>query len=164
MIGMLIKLLNNWSVFFICGWFMLKLIVLLCGLVVGVAYAEVIVTDATVRLLPPSVPNTAAYFSIQNQSDTSQTLIGVSADFAAKAEIHNHVLVDGMMSMQQQSEVVISPGESVKFSSGGLHIMLFGLKQPLREGKSVVFRLLTKEGESISVTASVARPSAHSHH
>jgi copper(I)-binding protein len=72
--------------------------------------------------------------------------------------------VDGMMSMQQQSEVVISPGESVKFSSGGLHIMLFGLKQPLREGQSVIFRLLTKEGKSISVTASVARPSAHSHH
>jgi copper(I)-binding protein len=143
---------------------MIKLIVFLCGLLVGMVHAEVIVTDATVRLLPPGVLNTAAYFSIQNQSDISQTLIGVSADFAAKAEIHNHVLVDGMMSMQQQFEVVIPPGKRVKFSSGGLHIMLFGLKQPLREGQSVVFRLLTKEGESISVTASVARPSAHSHH
>ena len=140
------------------------MIVVLCGLLVGMVHAEVIVTDAAVRLLPPGVLNTAAYFSIQNQSDISQTLIGVSADFAAKAEIHNHVLVDGMMSMQQQFEVVIPPGERVKFSSGGLHIMLFGLKQPLREGQSVVFRLLTKEGESISVTASVARPSAHSHH
>ena len=143
---------------------MLKLIVLLWGLVAGVAYAEIIVTDATVRLLPPSVPNTAAYFSIQNQSDTSQTLIGVSADFAVKAEIHNHVLVDGMMSMQQQSEVVIQPGGIVSFSPGGLHIMLFGLTQPLREGQSVTFSLQTKEGTSISVTANVARPSAHSHH
>ena len=143
---------------------MIRLIVLLCGLVVGVVHAEVIVTDATVRLLPPGVPNTAAYFSIQNQSDTSQTLIGVSADFAAKAEIHNHVLVDGMMSMQQQSEVVIQPGGVVSFSPGGLHIMLFGLTQPLREGQSVTFSLQTKEGTSISVTANVARPSAHSHH
>ena len=143
---------------------MLRLIVLLCGLVVGVAYAEIIVTDATVRLLPPSVPNTAAYFSIQNQSDTSQTLIGVSADFAAKAEIHNHLLVDDMMSMQKQSEVVIQPGEIVNFSPGGLHIMLFGLTQPLREGQSVTFSLQTKEGKSISVIANVARPSAHSHH
>ncbi len=143
---------------------MIRLIVLLCGLVVGVVHAEVIVTDATVRLLPPGVPNTAAYFSIQNQSDTSQTLIGVSADFAAKAEIHNHVLVDDMMSMQQQSEVVIQPGGVVSFSPGGLHIMLFGLTQPLREGQSVTFSLQTKEGTSISVTANVARPSAHSHH
>jgi hypothetical protein len=143
---------------------MLRLIVLLCGLVASVVHAEIVVTDATVRLLPPSVPNTTAYFSIQNHSDVSQTLIGASADFAAKAEIHKHILVNDMMSMEQQFEVVIQPGESIKFSPGGLHIMLFGLKQPLREGQSVVFSLQTKEGKSISVAANVARPSAHSHH
>jgi copper(I)-binding protein len=143
---------------------MLRLIVLLCSLVSGALFAEIIVTDATVRLLPPGVPNTAAYFSIQNHSDTSQILIGASADFATKAEIHNHILVNDMMSMQQQSEVVIQPGESVRFAPGGLHIMLFGLKQPLHEGQTVEISLQTKGGESISITANVARPSAHSHH
>lgn len=143
---------------------MLRLIVLLCSFVSGALFAEIIVTDATVRLLPPGVPNTAAYFSIQNQSDTSQILIGATADFATKAEIHNHILVNDMMSMQQQSEVVIQPGESVQFAPGGLHIMIFGLKTPLREGQSVEISLQTKGGESISITAKVARPSAHSHH
>jgi copper(I)-binding protein len=143
---------------------MLRLIVLLFSLITGVLYAEVIVTEATVRLLPPGVPNTAAYFSIQNTSDTSQTLIGASADFVAKAEIHNHIMKDGMMSMQHQPEVVIQPGETIQFAPGGLHIMLFGLKQPLREGQSVEISLQTKEGESISISANVARPSAHSHH
>lgn len=145
---------------------MLRLIVLLCSLVTGVLYAEVIVTDASVRLLPPGVPNTAAYFSIHNDSDKSQILTGASADFATKAEIHNHIMVDGMMRMQQQSEVLIPPGETVHFSPGGLHIMLFGLKQPLSEGQSLTFSLQTKEGETVSITAKVARPkaSAHSHH
>ena len=143
---------------------MLRLIVLLYSLVMGALHAEVIVTDAIVRLLPPNVPNTAAYFSIQNRSDTSQILIGASVDFANKAEIHNHIMVDDMMRMQHQSEVVIQPGESVHFSPGGLHIMLFGLKHPLREGQSVAISLKTKEGEFISFTANVARPSAHSHH
>jgi copper(I)-binding protein len=145
---------------------MLRLIVLVFSLVAFVLHAEVIVTDATVRLLPPGVPNTAAYFSIQNRSDTSQILVGASADFATKAEIHNHILVNDMMSMQQQSEVIIQPGESIQFSPGGLHIMLFGLKQPLREGQSVAFSLQTKEGGSISITAKVARPkpSVHLHH
>jgi copper(I)-binding protein len=91
-------------------------------------------------------------------------LTGAAADFATKAEIHNHILVDDMMSMQQQSEVVIQPGESIQFAPGGLHIMLFGLKTPLREGQSVEISLQTKGGESISITAKVARPSAHSHH
>jgi copper(I)-binding protein len=143
---------------------MLRLIVLLSSLVTGSLFAEVIVTNATVRLLPPGVPNTAAYFSIENRFDTNQILIGASADFASKAEIHNHILVNDMMSMQQQSEVVIQPGESVHFSPGGLHIMLFGLKQPLHEGQSVTITLLTKEGESIIITANVTQPSVHKHH
>jgi copper(I)-binding protein len=145
---------------------MFRSIVLLFSLVTCVLQAEVLVTDATVRLLPPGVPNTAAYFSIQNSSDTIKVLVGASANFASKAEIHNHIMVNDMMSMQQQSEVVILPGESVQFSPGGLHIMLFGLKKPLQEGQSVFFSLQTKKGESISITAKVTRPkpSAHSHH
>jgi copper(I)-binding protein len=143
---------------------MFRLILLLCSLVTGVLYAEVKVTDATVRLLPPGVPNTAAYFSIENSSETSQVLIGASADFATKAEIHNHILVNDMMRMEQQSEVVIEPGQSVQFAPGGLHIMLFGLKQPLLEGQSVTISLQTKDGESIIITANVARPSVHKHH
>ena len=143
---------------------MLRLILLLSSLVTGALCAEVTVTGATVRLLPPGVPNTAAYFSIQNSSDTDQILIGASADFATKAEIHNHILVDDMMRMQQQSEVVIKPGETVQFAPGGLHIMLFGLKQPLLEGQSVAISLQTQDGESIIITANVARPSVHKHH
>ena len=143
---------------------MLRLIILLCSLATGVIYAKIIVTDATVRLLPPGVPNTAAYFSIQNSSDTTQILIGASADFATKAEIHNHIMVNDMMRMEQQSEVIINPGQSVQFAPGGLHIMLFGLKQPLIEGQSVAISLQTKDGESIIISADVARPSVHKHH
>lgn len=143
---------------------MLRLIVLLSSLVTGSLFAEVIVTNATVRLLPPGVPNTAAYFSIQNHTDKSQILIGASADFVAKAEIHNHIMLNDMMSMQQQSEVIIQPRDTVQFAPGGLHIMLFGLKQPLREGQSVTINLLTKDGGSILVTANVAQPSVHKHH
>jgi copper(I)-binding protein len=143
---------------------MFRLFLLLCSIVTGALYAEVTITNATVRLLPPGVPNTAAYFSVQNSSDTDQILIGASADFATKAEIHNHILVDDMMRMQQQSEVVIKPGETVQFAPGGLHIMLFGLKEPLLEGQSVAISLQTQDGESIIITANVARPSVHKHH
>jgi copper(I)-binding protein len=143
---------------------MLRLIVLFCSLVSGILSAEVIIKDATVRLLPPSVPNTAAYFSIENRTDTNKTLVGVTADFAAKAEIHNHVLIDGMMSMQHQSEVIVKADQSLTFAPGGLHIMLFGLKQPLHEGQSLTFSLQTKKGESISVNAKVALPSTHTNH
>ena len=143
---------------------MFRLIVLLCGLLTFALQAEISVKDATIRLLPPGVPNTAAYFSLQNSSNKNVTLIGVKADFVSKAEIHNHIMVNDMMSMQQQSEVVIEPGETVHFAPGGLHIMLFGLQKPLRAGQSLTMSLQTKTGELIDVIAKVARPAAHSHH
>ena len=143
---------------------MIRLMVLLCSLITIGVSAEVIINKATVRLLPPGVPNTAAYFSIQNNTDTQQVLVGVKADFATKAEIHNHIMVNGMMAMEQQSEVVIQPGETKQFAPGGLHIMLFGLKQPLHAGQSLTMSLQTQQGKSIKVVANVARPSAHSHH
>lgn len=143
---------------------MFRLIVLLCGLVSSAFYAEVKITDATIRLLPPGVPNTAAYFSVENHFEKRLTLVGAEADFVGKAEIHNHVMIDGMMRMQHQTEVVLQPGERVEFAPGGLHIMLFELKQPLQEAQLLQISLQTKEGESIIFTAKVARPSAHSHH
>ena len=60
---------------------MFRLIIILCTLVSSAVYAEVAVSNATVRLLPPGVKNTAAYFSIQNDSDTKQILIGATAKF-----------------------------------------------------------------------------------
>lgn len=134
----------------------------------GQLLAAVVVSDATVRLLPPGVPNTAAYFSVENQSDKDVVLVAANADFVNKAEIHNHVMLDNMMSMQQQSQVVIAAGETVHFEPSGLHIMLFGLKQVLKEGQSLPLSIQTKSGELIDFTATVARPKAkvntHTHH
>lgn len=138
------------------------ILILVC--VTGLARAELVIKDAVVRLLPPGVPNTSAYFSIENRSDTRQILVGANADFVNKAELHNHIMVDGMMRMQQQSEIVVEAGETVNFRPGGLHIMLFGLKQPLKQGQVVSMNLQTKDGQTVAINAKVARPSAHAHH
>jgi copper(I)-binding protein len=132
----------------------------------GLAHADVLIKDATIRLLPPSVPNTSAYFMIENRFDEPLVLVGASVNFAGKAELHNHVMDGGLMRMEQQSEVTIEPNQILQFSPGGLHIMLFGLKQPLIDGQNVTITLLSKKGVSIDFQATVARPKAkaHAHH
>jgi copper(I)-binding protein len=130
----------------------------------GVSQAELLIKDAVVRLLPPGVPNTAAYFSIENRSSQTQVLIAASSDIVEKAEIHQHVMVNDVMRMQQQSQVEIAPGETIHFAPGGLHIMLFALKRPLNEGQQVSLSLHTLDKQTIPFKAKVARPLAHSHH
>jgi copper(I)-binding protein len=143
---------------------MLRWIVWLVSFTSVVAHAELVVSDATVRLLPPSLPNTSAYFSIENRSQQTEVIIGASAAIADKAEVHNHLMVNDMMRMERQSEVEIAPGQTVIFKPGGLHLMLFGLKQPLQEGQNVDLSIEIQGSEPIKFEAKVVRPSPQHHH
>ncbi|MGS2722035.1 copper chaperone PCu(A)C [Paraglaciecola aestuariivivens] len=133
-------------------------------LISSLTYAQIKVTDATIRLLPPGVPNSSAYFSIENSSSEEVVLVSAKANFVDKAEIHAHIHENNMMRMQKQEQVVIPAGKSLTFEPGGLHIMLFGLHQPLKEGQFLGLSLQTQSGDLIEFKAKVARLSGHSHH
>ncbi len=143
---------------------MLRITAFCLSLLCCTCFAHVTISDAKIRLLPPGVPNSAAYFSITNDTDAPLVLVGARANFANKAELHNHVHENGMMRMQQQAEVSIDPGATLHFTPGGLHIMLFGLKQALQEHQQLDLSLLTKGGNTISFKATVTRPGVHKHH
>ena len=61
------------------------------------ALAELLITDATVRLLPPSVPNTSAYFTLQNTGDKNLTLVGAQSGIANKAEDDQQIHFDAVV-------------------------------------------------------------------
>lgn len=128
------------------------------------ALAELLITDATVRLLPPSVSNTSAYFTLQNTGDKNLTLVGAQSGIANKAELHNHIRHGDVMRMEKQDTIVVPPGEIVTFTPGGLHMMLFGLMEPLKKGQVVTLSLLTEDDQQIHFDAVVASPKKHSHH
>ncbi|WP_158771806.1 copper chaperone PCu(A)C [Paraglaciecola sp. L1A13] len=141
-----------------------RIIAMAMILISNAALAELNITDATVRLLPPSVPNTSAYFTLQNISDKNVTLVGAQAGIANKAELHNHIMHGDVMRMEKQDTIVVPAGKIVNFTPGGLHMMLFGLTEPLKEDQVVTLILLTEDDQQISFDAVVASPKKHSHH
>lgn len=143
---------------------MIRFAILVLSIMSSLVQAEVLISDASVRLLPPGMPNTSAYFTIENRSDKTVVIVGAKAEFAKKAEIHNHVHQNGMMKMQQQDEVVLAAKQTLQFSPGGLHIMLFGLNETLKEHQTLQLSVLTKDQQIITFTAKVQRPLAHKHH
>jgi copper(I)-binding protein len=142
----------------------LKLTAMVLIFLTNAAFAEVEISDATIRLLPPSVPNTSAYFTVTNTSDQDVSLVGGSADIAEKTELHNHIMQGEVMRMEKQDAVVIPAGETVKFAPGGLHMMIFGLKQPLKKEQIIPLALITKDGQHINFSAVVVSPNQHHHH
>jgi len=99
------------------------------------------VSDAWAR---PSLQgnNAAVYLVIQNATSEDETLLSASTELASSVELHMTMQAEGedgsdeagVMRMMPQESVSIPAGEIVEFMPGGLHIMLFELKQDLQIG------------------------------
>lgn len=84
--------------------------------------------EAAYSPLPPTVDVAAVYLVIRNPTQRPDTLIGVTAPGAQRAELHRQVTQDGMMfQMEPVDELPIPAQDSVALAPGGLHVMLFDL-------------------------------------
>ena len=130
----------------------------LISLVSAAALAQSLtVDDPRVRSVPPGSPTTAAFMDLTNPGETDLALVGGSSPLAGSLELHNHVMVDGVMQMRQVEEIPVPAGETVRLGPGGWHLMLFDLARPPVEGERVAFTLTLDNGETLSVEAPVKR-------
>lgn len=112
------------------------------------------------RALPPVAENGAAYVTLANRGESPDELVGAASPSADRVEIHTHVMEDGVMKMRRVESVALPPGEYVEFSPGGLHLMLFGLKEPLKEGGKFPVTLRFRKAAPVEVTVTVRAPGA----
>lgn len=105
--------------------------------------------------------NGAVYFIIHNYSAEEDFLVGASSDVAETVEVHRTSMVNDVMQMEMMPEVPLAPREDVEFAPGGLHIMLFNLKQDLAIGSTIDLTLHFRNSPDISVTADVKAGMEH---
>jgi len=102
----------------------------------------------------PSTSATMGVAYLTLKSDANCTITEASAaDVAGVTELHTHLMTDGMMQMRKLDNVTLSPNDVVKFAPGGKHVMLIGLKKPLKDGEH--FSLTLKSADCGSATANV---------
>lgn len=131
---------------------------LLCLALFYPSWAEaggVEVVEPWARATPGASKIGAAYFELRASKDSGGKLVGASTPAAERAEIHTHVEEDGVMKMRRIDAIDVPAGEGRLLKPGGLHIMLFGLKSPLKEGEKLPLTLEFQEGGSISVEAPI---------
>ena len=92
--------------------------------------------SAWARSSPPGAQVAAVYLRIDNTGGKSDRLLTIRSDVAASVEVHRTTVIDGVARMRPVSTLHVGANEVVAFEPGGLHIMLFGLKQPLVAGQS----------------------------
>jgi len=84
---------------------------------------------ASIRAPIPGHSMTAAFLMIKNAGKNSCILTSAASEYAEKIEFHTHQHIDGMMKMRPVESVEVAANSSLEFKPGGLHLMLFGVKQ-----------------------------------
>ena len=125
---------------------LLLLLLLQPGLRVQADSNLVQVQHAVARLMPPGVSNTAIYMQLRNDSADPVQLVGARAPWADRVELHGHFHDDGVMRMRPIGSARIAPQGQVEFKPGGQHVMVFGLRQPLRADQTLPLTLLFNNG------------------
>jgi copper(I)-binding protein len=115
-----------------------------------------IAQDAWTRQVPGS-DVAAAYLTLRNPTTKPITIVAIESPVAGHAMIHETRTEGGQSQMRPHEQLVIAPGQTVKFEPGGLHVMLHGLTHPVAVGQSVPLVLLLADGSKVQVAA-VVRP------
>ena len=103
--------------------------------------------------------NSAAYMTLKNDADAPDRLLRAESDVAAEVSLHTHLMkkVDGkvIMRMRPVRDMPIPAHGETKLHPGGLHIMLIGVKKPLRPGDRFPLKLVFEHAAPVTVTVPV---------
>lgn len=118
------------------------------------------------RATAPTAPTGGGYLSIKNAGTTPDRLVSVSSPAAATVQVHEMKMEGDVMRMRElEGPLEIKPGETVTLAPGGFHLMMMGLKAPLKQGEKVPLTLVFEKAGKIDVElAVVAMGATPGHH
>ncbi len=115
------------------------------------------IKNAYVREVPPGMPTSASFLTLQNSSDAEISLTKVTGSIAKNIELHEHTHKNGMMEMRQVDKINIPANSSVELKPGGYHIMLIGLTKKIKSGDKVKLTLEFSNETKKEITVEVKK-------
>jgi len=110
------------------------------------------ITNGWARATPPGATTAGAYFIVTNTGKAADTLTGISTPVAGMGMLHRMQMKNGIMTMRAvEGGIAIDPGKSVTLAPDGYHVMLMGLKQPLKAGGTLPLTLTFAKAASITL-------------
>ena len=130
--------------------------------------AEIEVTSPFARASAGMAQVGAAFMTLKNDSTSDDKLMSASSPVAASAELHTHIKDGDIMRMREVPSIDLPAGATVNMQPGGLHVMLMGLKQPLRQGEVFPLTLTFAKAGAVTVevpvkTVAEMPPPGHQH-
>lgn len=123
----------------------------------GTRHGDLLIEHVWARATPGQAKVGAAYAEVANTGGAVDRLIAASVEegVAQRVELHTHAMDGGVMRMRKIDAVEIDPGAEVVMRPGGVHIMLIGLKAPLRHGARFPMTLTFEKAGPVTVDVEV---------
>lgn len=122
----------------------------------AVTPAQVTVADAIARPLTPARNDAEVVLELTNTGPSDLVLKAASSKVAARAVIHTAIILGGELKMRDVTSYTLPAGGAIRFAAGGMHLMLFDLKQPLTPGAKVDITLHFQGGTEHTFSAAVS--------
>ena len=95
--------------------------------------------------------------TIRNTSTADDRLVAAATPLAGEARLHIAINYNGVTKMRPLSAVDVKTKGQVALRPGGIHLMLAGLKRPLKEGQSFPLTLTFEKVGKLDVTVAVEK-------
>ena len=120
------------------------------------------ITAIAPRAMPtaPGARAGAAFVTLGNRAQAADRLIAASTPVADSVQIHTMKMDGDVMRMREIAALEVGSGQTVSMgraSPEGVHLMLMGLKQPLKEGEHFPLTLQFERAGQLPVTVTVTR-------
>ncbi len=117
----------------------------------------IVVEQPWARATPAGAKTGAAYVTLINNGPSADRLVGATTSLAEKVQFHKEVGEGGVSRMRELRAIDVEPKAKVTFKPGDMHIMLVGLKEPLKEGQTFPLTLDFERAGKVDLTVSIAR-------
>jgi copper(I)-binding protein len=110
------------------------------------------IEDAWARATPGGATTAAIYLTLANHGDAEDRLIACATPVAREVQIHAMTVEGDIMRMGAVSGgILLPPHRTVALKPGGYHLMLIGVKAPLKAGATVALTLRFARAGAITV-------------
>jgi hypothetical protein len=121
---------------------------------------DIVIEQPWARATPVKVGG--AYMTLRNNGAVPDTLVKVTSPVAERVEIHETKIEGGMAMMRPVAAIALKRRSSVQLKPGGMHVMLMGLRRPLKEGERIKLALTFERAGTIEIEARVEKAGAMS--
>lgn len=109
------------------------------------------IENAYIKQTPPNAKTTAIFLTIKNDSNKDIFLLKAKTNLSEISELHTHTNENGKMIMKEVPNIEIKAHSSTELKPGGLHIMIFDIKNQIDENTQTDLTLYFDNNQSIEL-------------